>query len=765
MIWLTAQYALIAGAIAIPALLILYFLKLRRRDVEISTTLLWKKAIQDLQANAPFQRLRRNILLILQLLALGAILAALGQPQIKSQTITGQRHVIMLDRSASMMSLDEKDDKGGAAARLDEAKKQARALVASMREGGLFDTEKDAADQAMVIAFDTQAEVVQQMTSDKAALERAIDSVTATESPTRIEEAIRLAKAQQRKRVVEGQEVEGLTADEPFTMHIFSDGRIGDASKASPGPEDVVEFHRVGQGDSSNAAVVGLRAERSFENPSRLSVYVSLQNNQAQVRAVDVELLLNGVGAGIRSTTIPGASAEGIGLGAAAAARAGAEERAAAAAAGVAPTETASAAVPRMTPGVGGVVFSLERGEGAVVQVRLRSPSDGGPLEGDALDVDNRAFLVVPPARKLAVAVVSARGNLFLASALEGLPLSRLVTLSPAQFEQRVREGTTGEFDVVVLDGWLPKGTGLASAPAPAPATSTPATDAPAPVAQPASGADVVAQAGEVLPPGRYLILAEVPMKLGALGGGARVVGPATGCSIIDWSRDHPVLRGLSLDGLLVAKCPKLAIQSGGVATTIATSDIGPLMLEVATPDTRAIVVPFDVAESNWPFNVSFVVFMASATTYLGDDGGTGAAGRSVQPGSVLSDRLPAGASDIEVKTAAGETQKLLAGADGRIIFGPLNRSGVYEVSWKGAAGPTDANIDDRAVRYYASNLLDPEESDLASVEVVSLASTEAAAATKGSAIADRKLWPWLLLGCLAIVMLEWFVYNKKVHV
>lgn len=757
MIWLTAQYALIAGAIAIPALLILYFLKLRRRDVEISTTLLWKKAIQDLQANAPFQRLRRNILLILQLLALGAILAALGQPQIKSQTITGQRHVLMIDRSASMMSMDEKDDKGGAASRLDAARKQARALVASMREGGLFDTDKDAADQAMVIAFDTQAEVVQQMTSDKAALGRAIDSVAATESPTRIEEAIRLAKAQQRKRIVEGQEVEGLTADEPFTMHIFSDGRISDASKATPGPEDFVEFHRVGQADSSNAAVVGLRAERSFENPTRLSVFVSLQNNQPQVRAVDVELLLNGVGAGIKSTTIPGASAEGIGLGAAAAARAAAEERAAAAAAGVNPD--GAPATARTTPGVGGVVFSLERGEGAVVQVRLRSPSDGGPLEGDALDVDDRAFLVVPPARKLAVAVVSARGNLFLASALEGLPLSRLVTLSPAQFEQRVRDGTTGEFDVVVLDGWLPKGTGLASAPTPA----TPDPGAPAPV--PAPGGDVVAQAGDVLPPGRYLILAELPMKVGSLDGGVRVTGPATGCSIIDWSRDHPVLRGLSLDGLLVAKCPKVDVQSGGPATSIATSDIGPLMLEIATPDTRAIVVPFDVAESNWPFNVSFVVFMASATTYLGDDGGTGAAGRSVQPGSVLSDRLPGGASDIEVKTAGGETQKLLAGADGRVIFGPLSRSGVYEVSWKGAAGPTDASIGDRSVRYYASNLLDPEESDLASVAVVTLASKEAAASTKGSAIADRKLWPWLLLGCLAIVMLEWFVYNKKVHV
>src|SRR5205814_3483307 len=98
------MYAYIAAAIAVPSLIILYFLKLRRRDLEVSTTLLWKKAIQDLQANAPFQRLRRNILLFLQLIALGAALFALAQPQFKADTPLVARSIILIDRSASMSS-------------------------------------------------------------------------------------------------------------------------------------------------------------------------------------------------------------------------------------------------------------------------------------------------------------------------------------------------------------------------------------------------------------------------------------------------------------------------------------------------------------------------------------------------------------------------------------------------------------------------------------------------------------------------------------
>src|SRR5262245_9088119 len=124
MTWLTPTLGIVAAAIAVPTLVILYFLKLRRRDLEISTTLLWKKSIQDLQANAPFQKLRRNILLLLQLLALGAALFAVAQPRLKGDSPVGTRHVIMIDRSASMSAKDEKNDKGEQVTRLEKAKEE-----------------------------------------------------------------------------------------------------------------------------------------------------------------------------------------------------------------------------------------------------------------------------------------------------------------------------------------------------------------------------------------------------------------------------------------------------------------------------------------------------------------------------------------------------------------------------------------------------------------------------------------------------------------
>src|SRR3954453_10595576 len=110
MSWLPSFVTPLAGAIAavlsISALLVLYFLKLRRREMAVSSTLLWKKAVQDLQVNAPFQKLRRNLLLLLQLLILLFLLLALARPVTHFTPGAGKISVILIDRSASMGTRD-----------------------------------------------------------------------------------------------------------------------------------------------------------------------------------------------------------------------------------------------------------------------------------------------------------------------------------------------------------------------------------------------------------------------------------------------------------------------------------------------------------------------------------------------------------------------------------------------------------------------------------------------------------------------------------
>ena len=63
MSWLTPAIAGIAASIAVPTLIILYFLKLRRRNLEVSTTLLWKKSIKDPKTKqVPFREYQRILL-------------------------------------------------------------------------------------------------------------------------------------------------------------------------------------------------------------------------------------------------------------------------------------------------------------------------------------------------------------------------------------------------------------------------------------------------------------------------------------------------------------------------------------------------------------------------------------------------------------------------------------------------------------------------------------------------------------------------------
>lgn len=698
MTWLSPWVGGIAAAVAIPTLLILYFLKLRRQDVEVSTTLLWKKAIQDLQANAPFQRLRKNLLLLLQLLVLFGALAAVAQPQLRGGAVTGHRHIILIDRSASMQAIDEPSPSGGPrpVQRLEAAKREAIELVNSLREANAFQPDK--ADEAMVIAFDTTAEVVANFTSDKGALRRAIESIQATDATSLLEEAMRLGQAHAPRRVVEDV---GLTGGEPATIHLWSDGGLPDAARVIPAVENEVKFHGVGQATTANLAITSIRAERDFENPMRLTVYVSIQSTDDRPRAVDVELMVDGTIAGVKSVTLPAVAPTPV---------------APASAEGEAPVGPAPERSPAST---GGVVFAFDRPEGAVVGARLRTGGEDDP-RADVLRVDDRAYVIVPPAKRLSVAVVTS-GNLFLQTAVGGLPLARLVTFTPDQFQQQLAQGRGREFDVVIADSWLPR----------------------------------VAQ-GETLPPGRWLVFNAVPGGTLGMADG----GESESALFVDWARDHPVMRGLVLDNVVMAKSRRVSIPDGNPVSVLATTSVGPGILEVVTPEARALVVPFDIAQTTWPFDVSFVVFTASAVTYLGADGSDPSAQRMLAPGGILADQLPSAATDPVLVEPDQRRTPLVLSPDRRITFGPIRKTGLYQVEWQGDVTDPGAV---RPLRTYAANLANAAESDVRARPTLTLAS-DTIVAERESGTRDRRLWPWLLLAALGVLMFEWYVYNRKVY-
>src|SRR3978361_442229 len=73
----------------------LWMLRLRRQDVTVSSLYLWNTLLQEKQANAPFQKLRRNLLLFLQLLVAFLLVFALARPFVYGQGLAGHTIVII----------------------------------------------------------------------------------------------------------------------------------------------------------------------------------------------------------------------------------------------------------------------------------------------------------------------------------------------------------------------------------------------------------------------------------------------------------------------------------------------------------------------------------------------------------------------------------------------------------------------------------------------------------------------------------------------
>ncbi|WP_418791930.1 vWA domain-containing protein [Phosphitispora sp. TUW77] len=116
----------------IPVIVLFYLLRQKKTAYEISSILLWQRVLADTMSQTPWQRLRRNLLMFLQLLLAFLLVLALMRPYLVRIQQNSEDLMILLDTSASMSALEN------GSTRIDLAKEEITALVKSRKPGTRF---------------------------------------------------------------------------------------------------------------------------------------------------------------------------------------------------------------------------------------------------------------------------------------------------------------------------------------------------------------------------------------------------------------------------------------------------------------------------------------------------------------------------------------------------------------------------------------------------------------------------------------------------
>ena len=416
--FLSPWTALLAAAVALPLLLLLYFLKLRRQTLRIPSTLLWRKSFEDLQVNAPFQRLRWSLLLLLQLLMLAALLLALAEPLWRTAgPATASRVVLVIDRSASMnapVADDPDDPERPPMTRLEAAKVAAREIIDTIGERG-----RAGPSQVMLIAFGASAQVVSTFESNRGVLRDALDAITPSDEQSDLESALELASAFAASRD------EDAEAGPPPQVMLLSDGNVAVAGDRSTYSLRGGEFRFMqvarpsGAIDTSldNLGIVALGARRDYDDPARVIIFARLLNAGPQPIDAITTLSIDGKPATTIRSKVPAAAAQVDGT--------------------------------MGSAGEAALSHALDLPGGAVITLRHN--------HADQLAADDIAAIVVPPPSKPRIALVfpaDSRPDPFLYELLQAMEPQSVQSISAADWASidpaTIDDGS--RFDLVVFD-------------------------------------------------------------------------------------------------------------------------------------------------------------------------------------------------------------------------------------------------------------------------------------------------------------------------
>jgi Ca-activated chloride channel family protein len=258
--------------LALP-LVLLYFLKVRRHEQRVPSLLLWEPSLRDREASAFFQRLQRDPLLILQILALAALTLALARPALTVMGQGARKVVVVLDASASMKARD------GGILRFAAARAQAAALVGRLGEGA----------EVMVVETGVHPRVLAPLTRDRERAVAALRTGQPRDLPNRLLEAIRTARA--------------LVGSDPRAeIYVFTDGAFTLA--AGPDRDDPrLRWVGVGRG-GRNVGITNLAVRRAHIGSFDHQAFASLVNFSGETQTFTFQLDVDGTTLAERTLTL-----------------------------------------------------------------------------------------------------------------------------------------------------------------------------------------------------------------------------------------------------------------------------------------------------------------------------------------------------------------------------------------------------------------------------------------------------------------------------
>jgi len=269
---LTTPLALL-GLLFVPAVVAMYLLKLRREETPIPSTLLWSRLVADVEANAPWQRLRRSLLFLLQLLLVLILVLLAARPFIERPAGLARDIVLVVDTSASMSAIDVAPN------RLSVAKEAALAALRDLPAGG----------KVSVIEAGRTARIVSAGSSDLGRIRLAIESIKPTSAPGDLGDALELAS-----------ELASQSGD--AEVLIATDAALATIPTAAVDAR--VRVLRVGtDGGNHNQAIVALAVRTAPSGVTR-SVFVSVANLSDEYAERRLELWADGALLEARDVTI-----------------------------------------------------------------------------------------------------------------------------------------------------------------------------------------------------------------------------------------------------------------------------------------------------------------------------------------------------------------------------------------------------------------------------------------------------------------------------